>query len=42
MVPYRLFSTVHEIFWKKGIHVLSFSKEMFSIYFEHNKNPIES
>ena len=34
MFLYRLFSTVDKI--------TSFSKEIFSIYFEHNRNPIES
>ena len=39
MVLYRLFSTVDGILWKKGIHFTSFSKEIFSVYFEH-KAPV--
>ena len=31
-----------EILWKGSIHVTSFSKEIFFIYFEHNRNSIES
>ena len=27
---------------EKSIHLTSFSKQIFSIYFEHNRNPIES
>ena len=42
MVLYRLFSTVDETLWKKSIHFTSFSEEIFSIYFEHNRNSIES
>ena len=41
MVLYRLFSTVDETLWKKSIHFTSFSEEIFSIYFEHNRNSIE-
>ena len=39
MVLYRLFSTVDKILWKKTIH---FTKEIFSIDFEHNRNSTES
>ena len=31
-----------EILWKESIHVTPFSKEIFFIYFEHNRNSIES
>ena len=42
MVPYRLCSIVEEILWEKSIPFTSFSKEIFSIYFEQNRNSIES
>ena len=41
MVLYRLFSKVGDILCKKSIHFMSFSKEIFSMYFEHNRNSIE-
>ena len=37
MVLYRFFSTVDEILREKNT-TTSFSKEVFSIYFEHNIN----
>ena len=40
MVLYRLFSTVGDM--EKGIYFTSFSKDIFSIYFEQNRNSIES
>ena len=42
MVLYRLLNTVDEVLWKKSIHFTSLSKEIFFIYFEHNRNSIES
>ena len=42
MVLHRLFKTVDEILWKKSIHFTPFSKEICYIYFEHNRNSIES
>ena len=39
---YRFFSTVDGILRKKSIHFASFSKEIFSVYFERNRNSIES
>ena len=41
MVLYRLFGTVDKILRKKSIHFTSFSKEIFSICFEHNRNSME-
>ena len=41
MVLYRLFGTVDKILQKKSIHFTSFSREIFSICFEHNRNPME-
>ena len=40
MYGYRLFSTADEDCGKKN-YFTSFSKEIFSIYFEHNVTPIE-
>ena len=42
MRQYRLFSTVDKILRKKKYPLTLFSKEIFSIYFEHNKNSIEN
>ena len=39
---FRLFSPVDEILSKKNTHFTSFPKEIFSIYFENNRNSIES
>ena len=41
MVLCRICSRVDKILWKKSINFTSFSKEIFSIYFEHNRNLIE-
>ena len=36
------FNAVNKILWKKSIHFNSFLKEIFFIYFEHNRDSIES
>ena len=42
MALFRLFGTADDILWRKSTHFTSFSKEIFSIYFERNGNSIES
>ena len=36
------FNAVDKMLWKKKYHFTSFLKEIFFIYFEHNRNSIES